>query len=74
MGRNPNNSKKKRKYKINPKEFIIDLNKVDQVGKTTLMIKNIPNRYSKAMLLRTFNKTYAEAFDFFYLPIDFKVY
>ena len=73
MGRNPTNNKKKRKSKINPREFIIDLDNVDQIGKTTVMIKNIPNRYNKSMLLRTINKKHAGKFDFFYLPIDFKV-
>ena len=29
MGRNTNNNKKKRKNKINPREFIIDLDNVD---------------------------------------------
>jgi hypothetical protein len=73
MGRNPNNNKKKRKNKINPREFIIDLENIEKIGKTTLMIKNIPNRYNKNMLVRTLNKNHAGKFDFFYLPIDFKV-
>jgi len=41
-------------------------------GRTTLMIKNIPNKYNQEMLLETINKNYKGTFDFFYLPIDFK--
>ena len=66
-------NKKTNKKKTNPREFIIDLDRIEMVGKTTLMIKNIPNRYNKSMLLRTLNKNHAGKFDFFYLPIDFKV-
>ena len=41
--------------------------------RTTLMIRNIPNKYTQSMLLDTINKKFANAYDFFYLPIDFKV-
>ena len=68
-----NKKKKKRKSKINAREFNLDLENIEKVGKTTLMIKNIPNRYNKNMLVRTLNKNHAGKFDFFYLPIDFKV-
>jgi len=37
------------------------------------MIKNIPNRYDKNMLMNTINKSHAGKYDFFYLPIDFNV-
>jgi hypothetical protein len=36
------------------------------------MIRNIPNKYTQAMLLETFDRTHAQKYDFFYLPIDFK--
>jgi len=39
--------------------------------RTTLMIKNIPNKYSQKMLLAALD-AYRGQFDFFYLPIDFK--
>jgi hypothetical protein len=42
-------------------------------GRTTVMIKNIPNKYSKLLMLQKLNINYKDAFDFFYLPIDFKV-
>jgi RNA recognition motif-containing protein len=40
--------------------------------RTTLMIKNIPNKYDQDMLLTTVDKKYRGLYDFFYLPIDFK--
>lgn len=41
-------------------------------GRTTLMIRNIPNKYNQAMMLDLLNRSYANQYDFFYLPIDFK--
>lgn len=39
--------------------------------KTTLMLRNIPNRYSQQTLLREVNaKGFAGTYDFFYLPMD----
>lgn len=35
------------------------------------MIKNIPNKYTKEMMMKTLNKGFKGKFDFFYLPIDF---
>lgn len=40
--------------------------------RTTLMIKNIPNKYTQKMLLSTMDEQFKGAYDFFYLPIDFK--
>ncbi|GFR50355.1 hypothetical protein Agub_g12565 [Astrephomene gubernaculifera] len=40
--------------------------------RTTLMIKNIPNKYTQKMLLATIDEQFKGAYDFFYLPIDFK--
>lgn len=40
--------------------------------RTTLMIKNIPNRYSKAMLLAEIDQSHSGTYNFFYLPIDQK--
>jgi hypothetical protein len=41
-------------------------------GRTTLMIKNIPNKYTQKMLLATIDESFRGTYDFFYLPIDFK--
>ncbi len=40
--------------------------------RTTLMIKNIPNKYTQKMLLATIDEHFRGSYDFFYLPIDFK--
>ncbi|XP_020089117.1 protein MEI2-like 2 isoform X2 [Ananas comosus] len=40
--------------------------------RTTLMIKNIPNKYTSKMLLAVIDEYHAGTYDFFYLPIDFK--
>jgi len=40
--------------------------------RTTLMIKNIPNKYTQKMLLTTIDENFHGTYDFFYLPIDFK--
>jgi hypothetical protein len=41
--------------------------------RTTIMIKNIPNKYTQKMLLQTIDKKFSGTYDFLYLPIDFKV-
>ena len=41
--------------------------------RTTLMIKNIPNRYDLPDLIELLNVSYNGCYDFVYLPIDFSV-
>jgi len=36
------------------------------------MIRNIPNKYSKRMLLDSLDIHFSRKYDFFYLPIDLK--
>lgn len=56
----------------------LNLNKIasGEDKRTTLMIKNIPNKYTQKMLLALLEERFAGVypfpFDFFYLPIDFK--
>jgi len=51
---------------------LVEANAPDARGRTTLMIRNIPNKYSQRMLLSLLDKSYQGSYDFFYLPIDFK--
>ncbi|CAH9076502.1 unnamed protein product [Cuscuta epithymum] len=54
--------------------FQLDLDKIRSGGdgRTTLMIKNIPNKYTSKMLLATIDEYQRGTYDFLYLPIDFK--
>eukprot|EP01096_Ripella_sp_DP13-Kostka_P009074 TRINITY_DN3435_c0_g1_i11.p1 TRINITY_DN3435_c0_g1~~TRINITY_DN3435_c0_g1_i11.p1 ORF type:complete len:1050 (+),score=537.19 TRINITY_DN3435_c0_g1_i11:908-4057(+) len=54
--------------------FALDIERVrnDEEVRTTLMIKNIPNKYNQRMLLATVDELHKGLYDFFYLPIDFK--
>jgi hypothetical protein len=41
-------------------------------GCVTAMLRNIPNKYSQAMLVEQLHKGYKGDIDFLYLPVDFK--
>lgn len=41
-------------------------------NRTTLMIQNIPNKYTREMLVDELNDDHEGLFDFLYLPIDFR--
>ncbi|XP_042007429.1 protein MEI2-like 5 [Salvia splendens] len=55
-------------------QYQLDLDKIrnGEDTRTTLMIKNIPNKYTSKMLLLAIDETHKGAYDFLYLPIDFK--
>ncbi|KAJ8762032.1 hypothetical protein K2173_006634 [Erythroxylum novogranatense] len=58
----------------NKKHFQLDLDKIinGEDARTTLMIKNIPNKYTSKMLLAAIDENHRGTYDFLYLPIDFK--
>jgi hypothetical protein len=41
-------------------------------GYTTVMLRNIPNRYTREMLVKRLDESYKGQYDFVYLPIDFE--
>ncbi|KAK7316710.1 hypothetical protein RJT34_00373 [Clitoria ternatea] len=56
------------------KLYQLDLDKIvsGEDIRTTLMIKNIPNKYTSKMLLAAIDENHRGTYDFLYLPIDFK--
>lgn len=56
------------------KQYQLDLDKIvsGEDSRTTLMIKNIPNKYTSKMLLAAIDEKHIGTYDFLYLPIDFK--
>ena len=53
--------------------YMIDVENAVNDGRTTIMIRNIPNKYTQEMLLEMFEKNHKKKIDFFYLPIDYNV-
>ncbi|KAK9825608.1 hypothetical protein WJX74_010139 [Apatococcus lobatus] len=72
--RNSNPAAEAERKATQEKLYALDLERVarGEDPRTTLMIKNIPNKYNQKMLLTTIDESFAGMFDFFYLPIDFK--
>ncbi|XP_059656531.1 protein MEI2-like 4 [Cornus florida] len=58
----------------NKKQFELDIDRImrGEDNRTTLMIKNIPNKYTSKMLLAAIDERHRGTYDFVYLPIDFK--
>ncbi|TVT99860.1 hypothetical protein EJB05_54747 [Eragrostis curvula] len=58
----------------NKKQYELDVERIlrGDDTRTTLMIKNIPNKYTSKMLLAAIDENHKGTYDFIYLPIDFK--
>ncbi|XP_062219161.1 protein MEI2-like 4 isoform X2 [Phragmites australis] len=58
----------------NKKQYELDIERImrGDDSRTTLMIKNIPNKYTSKMLLASIDESHKGTYDFIYLPIDFK--
>uniref|UniRef100_A0A6M2EVT3 RRM domain-containing protein n=1 Tax=Populus davidiana TaxID=266767 RepID=A0A6M2EVT3_9ROSI len=56
------------------KQYELDIDRILQGedNRTTLMIKNIPNKYTSKMLLAAIDERHKGTYNFLYLPIDFK--
>lgn len=52
------------------KRFVIYYDNIEMDERTTVMVKNIPNKYTQEILVEEFTVNYENKFDFFYLPID----
>ncbi|KAM0893792.1 hypothetical protein ACQ4PT_024894 [Festuca glaucescens] len=58
----------------NKRQFELDIERIakGEDSRTTLMIKNIPNKYNCKLLLAVIDENHRGTYDFVYLPIDFK--
>ncbi|KAJ4838396.1 hypothetical protein Tsubulata_017426 [Turnera subulata] len=56
------------------RQYELDIDRIlrGEDSRTTLMIKNIPNKYTSKMLLAAIDEHCRGTYDFIYLPIDFK--
>lgn len=56
-----------------PLSFVIDVNNITNDWRTTIMIRNIPNKYTVNELAEEIDTEHANTYDFLYLPCDIKV-
>jgi len=70
-GKNSSRMRRKTQETEEGNQYEVDINKIDACGRTTLMVRNIPNKYDLTLILQTIEKNHKAKFDFFYLPIDF---
>jgi hypothetical protein len=74
--KNTKNEQSKQMNKATKEQFLIDIQLLQhgQDHRTTLMIRNIPNKYTRQMLVDELNEypQLLKCYDFLYLPIDFR--
>ena len=60
-------------YNLDSPKNIINIDNIlrNRDKRTTLIIRNIPNKYTKTLLLKELNKNYENKFDIVYLPQDY---
>jgi RNA recognition motif 2 len=53
----------------------VDIYKIlkGEEARTTIMVRNIPNKFKQMTLLEMINKRNSNKYDYFYLPMDLKV-
>lgn len=53
----------------------VDFHKIlnEMESRTTIMIRNIPNKFKQMTLLEMINQNHLGKYDYFYLPMDLKV-
>lgn len=70
----PRNRRNDNGSQADKKQFELDLERImkGEDNRTTLMIKNIPNKYTSKMLMAAIDERHRGTYDFIYLPIDFK--
>lgn len=68
----PGGGKEKRKGQSS--KFALDHDRISRGDdrRTTVMVRNIPNKYTQQLLLQELDETLHGTFDWLYLPIDFK--
>ncbi|CAE7621292.1 ML3, partial [Symbiodinium sp. CCMP2456] len=73
MSKNPPGVGIKRVGKVEPKE--VAPAGPDPQGRTTVMLRNLPNNYTRDMLLELIDSMgFRGQYDFLYLPIDFQTH
>jgi len=59
----------------NPDQFLFNMEEAlsgSPTARTTVMLKNIPNKYNQAQLMTMVEEEFKGTIDFLYLPVDFR--